>query len=200
MARVVIIPVRTVPLVDHFLAQNARAYHPVMMKMTAAELREAKTKEWAGTKRAWLLAAIERRLGKLALAAELAVILKNARKAAGNRGRLPLTPRQIEARIDAKFNLPDTKANRQRIYELTKKLKERREEWTQKAILSAQAKEQGRLTKRQLREYRQAVGDHDHFGLQEGTRCPLCGEVIDWGVRTGVGSEVIRAIQQRPQG
>ena len=185
MARVVTIPARTVPLVDHFLAQNARAYHPVMMKMTAAELREAKSKEWAGPKRAWLLKAIEKRLSKLTLAAELAVILNNARKPAGNRGRLPLTPRQIEARIDAKFKLPDTKANRQRIYELTVKLRNRREEWTKKAVLIAQEREQGRLTKRQLREYHQAVGDHDHFGLQEGSMCLLCGEVIarDIGIR-----------------
>lgn len=152
------------------------------MQMTAAELRVAKDKEWAGPKRAWLLKAIEKRLSKLALAAELAVILNNARKPAGNRGRLPLTPRQIERRIEEKFRQPDTKTNRQRIYELTKKLRHRREEWTAKAIQLAQAREQGRLTKRQLREYQQAVGDHDHFGLQEGTQCPLCGEVIDRSV------------------
>jgi hypothetical protein len=149
------------------------------MQMTAAELRAAKSKEWEGPKRAWLLKTIEKRLSKLALAAELVVILNNARKPAGNRGRLPLTPRQIEARIDAKFKLPDTKANRQRIYELTVKLRNRREEWTKKAVLVAQAREQCRLTKRQLREYQQAVGDHDHFGLQKGTQCPLCGEFID---------------------
>ena len=182
MARVITIPERTIPLVDHFLVQNARGYHPVMMKMTAAELREAKSREWAGPKRQWLLLAIEKRLSSLALAAELAVILKNARTPEGPRGRLPLTPRQIEKRIEEKLRQPDTKQNRQRIYELTKKLKHRREEWTAKAIQLAQAREQGRLTKRQLREYQQAVGDHDHFGLQEGTRCPLCGEVIDRGV------------------
>jgi hypothetical protein len=176
------IPERTIPIEDYFLAQNARTYFRVLMQMTARELREAKSKEWAGPKRAWLLKAIERRLSKLALAAELAVILNNARKPAGNCGRLPLTPRQIEARIDAKFKLPDTKANRQRIYELTKKLQRRREEWTAKAIQLAEAREQGRLTKRQLHEYRQAVGDHDHFGLQEGTQCPLCGELIDRSV------------------
>ena len=107
------------------------------------------------------------------------MILNNARKPAGNRGRLPLTPRQIERRIEEKFRQPDRKANRQRIYELTKKLQRRREEWTAKAIQLTQAREQGRLTKRQLREYQQAVGDHDHFGLQKGTQCPLCGELID---------------------
>lgn len=182
MGRIVKIPERTLPIEDHFLNQNARTYFRVLMQMTAAELRAAKDKEWSGPKREWLLKAIEKRLSKLALAAELAVILNNARKPAGNRGRLPLTPRQIEARIDAKFKLPDTKANRQRIYELTKKLQRRREEWTARAIQLAQAREQGRLTKRQLREYRQAVGDHDHFGLQEGTQCPLCAEVIDRSV------------------
>src|ERR1700730_14772024 len=40
-------------------------------------------------------------------------------------------------------------------------------EWSQKAVQLALAREQGRLTKRQLREYRQAIGDHDHLGLQE---------------------------------
>jgi hypothetical protein len=185
MGRMVKIPERTLPIEDHLLNQNARSYFRVLMQMSAGELRAAKSKEWADLKRAWLLKAIEKRLSKLALAAELAVILNNARKPTGSSGRLPLTPRQIEARIDAKFKLPDTKANRQRIYELTKKLKQRREEWTKKAVLLAHAREQGRLTKRQLREYQQAVGDHDHFGLQEGTRCPLCGEVIDRGVRTG---------------
>jgi hypothetical protein len=176
------IPERTIPIEDYFLAQNARTYFRVLMQMTAAELRAAKDKEWAGPKRAWLLKAIEKRLSKLALAAELAVILNNARKPAGNRGRLPLTPRQIERRIEEKFRQPDTKTNRQRIYELTKKLRHRREEWTAKAIQLAQAREQGRLTKRQLREYQQAVGDHDHFGLQEGSMCPLCGEVVARGI------------------
>jgi hypothetical protein len=182
MGRMVIFPERRLPIEDHLVNQNARTYFRVLMQMTAAELRAAKEKEWSGPKRAWLLKAIEKRLSKLALAAELAVILSNARKPAGNCGRLALTPRQIEARIDAKFKLPDTKANRQRIYELTKKLQRRREEWTAKAIQLAQAREQGRLTKRQLREYHQAVGDHDHFGLQEDTQCPLCGEVIDRSV------------------
>jgi hypothetical protein len=179
MGRMVKIPERTLPIEDHLLNQNARTYFRVLMQMTAAELRAAKDKEWAGPKRAWLLKAIEKRLSKLALAAELAVILNNARKPACNRGRLPLTPRQIERRIEEKFRQPDTKANRQRVYELTKKLRHRREEWTAKAIQLAQAREQGRLTKRQLREYQQAVGDHDHFGLQKGTQCPLCGEFID---------------------
>jgi hypothetical protein len=178
VARVITIPARTIPLVDHFLAQNARAYHPIMMKMTPAELREAKSKEWSTTKRMWLLAAIERRLTKLALAAELAVILNNARKPDGPRGRLPLTPRQIERRIEEKFGQPDTRSNRQRIRELTAKLRKRREEWAAKAIQLAQAREQGRLTKRQLREYQQAVGDHDHVGLEHGSTCPLCGELI----------------------
>ena len=172
MGRLIKIPERTLPIEDYFLARNARTYHPIMMKMTAAELREAKSKEWAGPKRMWLLTAIEKRLSNLALAAELAVIIKNARRPEGPRGRLPLTPRQLEARIDAKFRLPDTRANRQRIHELTKKLKQRREEWSQKAVQLALAREQGRLTKRQLREYRQAIGDHDHLGLQENSVAP----------------------------
>jgi hypothetical protein len=178
MSRAITIPERTIPIVDYFLAQNARAYHPIMMKMTAAELREAKSREWSGPKRAWLLAAIEKRLSNLALAAELAVILNNARRPDGPRGRLPLTPRQIEKRIEEKLQQPDTKANRVKISQLTQKLKRRREEWTRKAIERAQAREQGRLTKRQYREYQLALGDHEHAGLQENSQCPLCGETI----------------------
>src|SRR3984893_17207430 len=39
-------------------------------------------------------------------------------------------------------------------------------EWSRKAVQLALAREQDRLTKRQIREYRQAIGDHDHLGLQ----------------------------------
>jgi hypothetical protein len=69
VGRMVKIPERTIPIEDYFLAQNARTYFRVLMQMTATELRAAKSKEWAGPKRAWLLKAIEERLSKLALAA-----------------------------------------------------------------------------------------------------------------------------------
>jgi hypothetical protein len=177
-----IIPERTVELIGHFLAQNGRTYHPVMMKMTAAELREAKSREWADRKRAWLLAKIEKRIKALELAAELAVIVKNARKTAGRRGRLPLTIRQIEREIEEKFRGPDTLAARQRVYELRRLLKKRREEATRKAIELAQSRPSGVLLKKQLATYKKAVGDHDHAGLEVGSICPLCAEVISRGM------------------
>lgn len=173
MPRGFTIPERTVYLIDHFLAQNGATYRSVMMKMTAAELREAKSREWADRKRAWLLEKIERRLAQLAVAAELAIIVKNARKPAGRRGRLPLTIKQIEAEIERIFRGPDTVASRQRIYELNRLLRKRREEATRKAIELAQSRPNGVLMKKQLKEYQRTIGDHDHFGLT-GT-CPLCG-------------------------
>jgi hypothetical protein len=177
MPRGFTIPERTVELISHFLAQNGATYFPVMMKMTAAELREAKSREWADRKRGWLLAKIERRIKQLELAAELAVIVKNARKPAGRRGRLPLTVRQIEAEIDRLFRGPDTPAARQRVYELRHLLKKRREDATRKAIELAQSRPSGVLLKKQLAAYKKAVGDHDHFGLSG--QCPLCGEVLN---------------------
>jgi hypothetical protein len=51
MGRMVIFPEQRLSIEDHLLNQNARTYFRVLMQMTAGELREAKSKEWAGPKR-----------------------------------------------------------------------------------------------------------------------------------------------------
>jgi len=91
-------------------------------------------KESAVGRRQWLLIMIKTRLSQLALGEEIAAIInttvgQSAKPKAAGCGRYSLTPRQIEQRIEAKFKLSDTKQNRQRIYELTQKLKRRREEY-----------------------------------------------------------------------
>ena len=97
----------------------------------------------------------------------------------GREVRYRLTPRQIEQRIEAKFKLPDTKQNRQRIYELTQKLRRRREEYDNRWIEEAAEKGRTIITKEALRQYKQVIGDHDHMPLEDGSTCPICGEVIN---------------------
>jgi hypothetical protein len=92
-----------------------------------------------------------------------------------------LSPRQIEQRIEEKFKLPDTKQNRQRIYELTQKLRRRREECENRWIEEAAEKGRSIITKAAQSQYKKIIGDHDHLPLESGSTCPLCGEVINRG-------------------
>jgi hypothetical protein len=114
---------------------------------------------------------IEKRLAQLAVAAETLVIMKNARKPVGTRGRLPLTPRQVEKKIEQIFREPDTPRNRQRIYDQTKWLRKKREEYMSRAMKLAALNAHKRLTLKQLAELKRTVGDHSC----EGSGCQLCG-------------------------
>jgi hypothetical protein len=185
VGRLIKIPERTVPIEEYFLSLDARTSFSILQQLTPPELRRCYDKESALGNRRWQLIRIKKRLAQLALAKELADIIRTtagqseaAKKAL--RGRYRLTPRQIEQRIADKFKRPDTKQNRQRIYELTKKLQLRREELTMEAILKAQESGRQTLTKNAYRLYRKAVGeDHGHENLIDGSVCPLCGDSIN---------------------
>ena len=170
--RVIVFKERRVPIVDYLLEQNARKYHPTLMRMTASELREAKDREWKDRKRAWILEAIEKRLAQLQVAAEKLVILKNARRPTSTRGRLPLTPKQVEERITQLLQMPDTKRNRQQIYEATKLLRKKREAYLSNAMKRAALNEHKRLSAQQYKEFQRELGSHFCPGSGE---CALCG-------------------------
>jgi hypothetical protein len=171
VVRAIIIKERRVPIVDYLLEQNARKYHPTLMRMSAAEIRQAKDKEWSGRKRAWLLEKMEIRLAQLAVAADKLVIAKNARKPTGLSGRLPLTIKEVEARIAALLMAPDTKANRAKIYYYTAMLRRKRVECISKAQKVAAMNEHNRLTKAQFAAVKRELGDHSCSGAS----CVLCG-------------------------
>jgi hypothetical protein len=176
------IPERTIQIEVYLLSLKAYQVGRVLRQMSVAELRRSFDQESAVGRRRWLLIRIKKRLVQLALAEELAAIIRTTRaQGKSTHGRYPLTPRQIEQRIEAKFRLPDTRANRQRIYELTRKLKQRREQIAAEMVEAAAAKGRAVLTKQAQRQYLKIIGDHEH-NLTEGSICQVCGEVVGRGL------------------
>jgi hypothetical protein len=102
--------------------------------------------------------AIEKRLAQLAVAAEKLIIMKNARGPVGISGRLPLTIKQVEAKIAALLMAPDTQSNRNKIYSYTKMLRHKRVECIFKAQKLAALNEHKRLTAAQYKEVPTGTG------------------------------------------